>query len=273
LTSSDGEGKGESVIDLSGLTAEARPIVQQVAPVYLNHSAPWFIGLIVHGSAVKGGIIPNCSDIDFQLYLDRAAFTWQGQLPLELGFAVRRDLEGIPLSPFRYVQCLPQTDEPQENWVGPIPGAYHLVAGRLPVREATAQDLRASARLTLAKLNPAPTFIQSDLFGSGGVLLQRNLRLLCTKVWPILYQVLTLLEEETDPIGIWCLTKEQAMERLPSKTALQETIRAFYRAVWNYYPAEDSLENALAVIESGVAFLGAASSWWRYADGRSQGQQ
>ena len=263
----------EPVVDLSGLTAEAKPIVRQVAHVYLQHTAPWFIGLLVHGSAVKGGIIPNCSDIDFQLYLDRAAFTWQGQLPLELGFAVRRDLEGIRLSPFRYVQCYARTGESEENWVGPIPGAYHLIAGRLPVREATAEDLRASARLALAELNPAPTFIQGDLFGPGGVLLQRNLRLLCTKVWPVLYQVLTLLEEETDPIGIWCLTKEQAMERLPSKTALQETIRAFYRAVWNYYPAEDSLENALAVIESGVAFLGAASSWWRYADGRSQGQQ
>jgi hypothetical protein len=215
---------------------------------------------------VKGGIIPNCSDIDFQLYLDRAAFAWQGQLPLELGFAVRRDLEGIQLSPFRYVQCYAQTGEPQENWVGPIPGAYHLVAGRLPVREATAEDLRASARLALAELNPAPTFIQGELLGPGGVRVERSLRLLCTKVWPALYQVLTLLEKEPDPIGIWCLTKEQAIERLPRNTALQETIRAFYRAVWEYYPAEDSLENALAVIESGIAFLGAASSWWTDAD-------
>jgi hypothetical protein len=250
------------VIDLSGLTAEARPIVWQVAPVYLKHTAPWFIGLLVHGSAVKGGIIPNCSDLDFQLYLDRAAFSWQGQLPLELAFAVRRDLEGMQLSPFRYVQCLARTEEPEENWVGPIPGTYHLVAGRLPVPEATAEDLRASARRALTRLDPAPAFILGDLFGSGGVLLQRNLRLLCTKVWPVLYQVLTLLEKGTDPIDIWCLTKEQAMERLPGETALQDTIQAFYRAVWDYYPAEEPLENALAVIESGVAFLGAASSWW-----------
>jgi hypothetical protein len=253
------------VIDLSGLTAEARPIVRQVAPVYLKHTAPWFIGLLVHGSAVKGGIIPNCSDIDFQLYLDRSAFTWQGQLPLELGFAVRRDLEGIQLSPFRYVQCLARTEEAEENWVGPIPGAYHLVAGRLPVPEATAEDLCASARLALAELDPAPTFIQGKLLGPGGVRLERSIRLLCTKVWPVLYQVLTLLEEETDPIGIWCLTKEEAIERLPSETALQDTIRAFYRAVWDYYPAEEPLEKVLALIESGVAFLEAASAWWTSA--------
>jgi hypothetical protein len=259
----------DPVIDLSGLTAEAKPIVRQVAQVYLKHTAPWFIGLIVHGSAVKGGIIPNCSDIDLQLYLDRSAFTWQGQLPLELGFAVRRDLEGISLSPFRYVQCYAWTGEPQENWVGPIPGAYHLVAGKLPVKEATAEDLRASAKMALTELNPAPTFLQGELFGPGGVRLERNIRLLCTKVWPVLYQVLTLLEQEKDPISIWCLPKEQAIERLPDSTALQDTIRAFYQAVWAYYPAEDSLENALAVIEGGVAFLGAASSWWTCADRRA----
>lgn len=256
----------EPVVDLSGLTAEAKPIVRQVAHVYLKHTAPWFIGLLVHGSAVKGGIIPNCSDIDFQLYLDRSAFTWYGQLPLELGFAVRRDLEGICLSPFRYVQCYARAGEPEENWVGPIPGAYHLVAGRLPVKEATAEDLCASARVALAELNPAPTFLQGELLGPGGVRMERNIRLLCTKVWPVLYQVLTLLEQEADPIGIWCLPKEQAIERLPDNTALRDTIRAFYRAVWDYYPAEDSLENALALIERGVAFLGAASSWWRCVD-------
>ena len=82
-----------SVPDVSGLVPDARPIVQKVSSVYLKHTAPWFSGLIVHGSAVKGGVIPNCSDIDFQLYLRDAAFSARGQLPLELGMAVRRRIE------------------------------------------------------------------------------------------------------------------------------------------------------------------------------------
>jgi hypothetical protein len=41
------------MVDVSGLTAEAQPIVRQVAEVYLKHTAPWFVGLIVHGSALK----------------------------------------------------------------------------------------------------------------------------------------------------------------------------------------------------------------------------
>jgi hypothetical protein len=250
------------MLDLSGLIAEARPIVGPVARVYLTHTAPWFIGLIAHGSAVKGGVIAGCSDVDLQLYLEQPAFSWHGQLPLELGFAIRRDLEGIDLTPFRYVQCYPYTSQLPANWVGPVPGAYHLLAGRLPVAEATDQDLRASARQALAELNPAPDFLMGKLLGPGGVRLERSIRLLCTKVWPVLYQVLTLQALDETPIELWCLPKEQAIRRLPAGTALRNQIDAFYQAVWAYYPTEDSLENALSLIQHGVAFLQAARSWW-----------
>ncbi len=60
--------------------------------------------------------------------------------------------------------------------------------------------------------------------------------------------------------------KEQAIELLPEDTLLGQAIRRFYQAVQTYYPGEDSVEEALSVIESGVAFLEAAKSWW---DGRS----
>jgi len=56
-------------VNVPGLTPEAKPIVQEAAAVYLKHTDPWFVGLVVYGSAVKGGFIPGCSDIDLQLYL------------------------------------------------------------------------------------------------------------------------------------------------------------------------------------------------------------
>ena len=248
--------------DVSGLVPEARPIARQVARVYVKHTAPWFTGLIVHGSAVKGGVIPNCSDMDFQLYLRDEAFSWRGQFPLELGYAIRRDLESIRLWPFRYVQCYVHHNRPEPGWVGPIPGAYHLVAGRLPVPEATADDLRRSARRALDELDATPDFVLGKLLGPGGVRLERSIRLLCTKVWPVLYQVLTLQDPEEDPIRLWCLPKEEAMSRLPHDSALHQAIQAFYGAVWAYYPEEDTLEGALAVIETGMGFLQAAESWW-----------
>ena len=251
------------MLDVSGLVPEARPIVQQVASVYMEHTAPWFIGLIVHGSAVKGGVIPNCSDIDFQLYLRAAAFSERGRLPLELGMSVRRDLEGIDLWPFRYVQCYARRPQAEPGLVGPIPGAYHLVAGELPVPEATDEDLRLSARKALDELDPSPSFLMGKLFGPGGVRLERNLRLLCTKVWPVLYQVLTLQQPDSDPICLWCLPKERAIDRLPHGSRLHQAIQAFHRAVWAHYPDEDSLEDALLVIRTGLAFLQAAADWWQ----------
>jgi len=252
--------------DVYGLVPEARPIVQQVASAYLRHTAPWFIGLIVHGSAVKGGVIPNCSDIDFQLYLHDTAFSSHGQLPLELGIAVRRDLEGIRLWPFRYVQCYARRPEPAPGLVGPIPGAYHLLAGRLPIPVATADDLRCSARQALDGLDTAPDFIMGKLLGPGGVRLERSLRLLCTKVWPVLYQVLTLQDLGGDPIHLWGLTKQEAIECLPHDAPLYHAIQSFHRAVWAYYPEEDSLEDALALIQTGLAFLLSAADWWRQAN-------
>ena len=256
--------------DVSGLVPEARPIARQVADVYLRHTAPWFLGLIVHGSAVKGGVIPNCSDIDFQLYLRDEAFSWRGQIPLKLGYAIRRDLEGIRLWPFRYVQCYVRRRGLEPGWVGPIPGAYHLLAGSLPVPEATADDLRRSARRALEELEATPDFVMGKLLGPGGVRLERSIRLLCTKVWPVLYQVLTLQDPGSEPVALWNLTKEEAMSRLTQDSPLHDAIQAFYRAAWTHYPEEDSLEDALSVIQTGVAFLQAAESWWSL--GRLVGQ-
>jgi hypothetical protein len=256
--------------DVSGLVPEARRIARQVADVYIRHTELWFVGLIAHGSAVKGGVIPNCSDIDFQLYLHDAAFSWHGQLPYELGFAIRRDLEGIRLWPFRYVQCYVRHHALEPGWVGPIPGAYHLVAGRLPVREATADDLRRSARRAMEELDATPDFVMGKLLGPGGVRLERSIRLLCTRVWPILHQVLIVQAPKSDPVALWCLTKDEAISRVPDNTPLRNAIQAFHRAVRAYYPGEDSLEDALEVIRTGLDFHQAVEAWWRHAQLTSQ---
>ncbi len=145
------------MVDLSPLTPEARPIAGRAAAVYLRHAVPWFGGLLVHGSALKGGFIPGCSDIDFKLYLDAAAFDGGGQLPLRLCLAIHRDLSRIDPAPFRYIQCVALAAAgAAPDFVGPVPGAYHLLAGRLPEPESTAQRLRDAARRALAALDPAP---------------------------------------------------------------------------------------------------------------------
>ncbi|MFX0114604.1 MAG: hypothetical protein ACFFB3_08655, partial [Candidatus Hodarchaeota archaeon] len=87
-----------------------------------------------------------------------------------------------------------------------------------------------------------------------------KIRLLVTKMWPTLYQVLTL--QQDDAIRVWNQTKEQAIELLSKDTQLGQTIHDFYQAVRCYYPTEESIEEGLRVIETGIEFLKAAKSWW-----------
>jgi len=53
-------------LDLFRLTLEAKLIfLKKSALAYKQHITPWFVGLLVHGSAMKGDIILGCSDVDY----------------------------------------------------------------------------------------------------------------------------------------------------------------------------------------------------------------
>ena len=242
-----------NMLDTSRLTPEAKPIVEVAAAIYLRHTQPWFVCLVVHGSALKGGFIPGCSDIDFQLYVNET-------LSLETCLSVQKDISRIDPDPFRYIQCYPISGILPDEHVGPVPGAYHILTGRLPVTEATRSQLQESARKRIAALNPMPKYIVDSLFESGIGRLSWNIRWLCTDVWPTVYQVLVL--QGHDPFTVWSLPKPQAIELLPPDTSLGQTMRDFYQAVQTYYPHEQLLTEALVVIETGIAFLQSVKAWW-----------
>lgn len=239
-------------------------MVEAAAAVYLGHLGPHVIGLVAHGSALKGGFIPGGSDVDLQLYLADAAFAEQGRLSLAVCLAIQRALAGVDPAPFRYIQCHALPSRLLPGQVGPVPGAYHVVAGRLPVPEATAARLRWAAESALAGLDPTPAFVTGALLEHGGGRLSAAVRLLCTKVWPTVYHVLTL--EREDAFAVWRLPKDRAIVLTPPDTAFGRALREFHAAVHAYYPAEASVEQALAVVERGVAVLHAASA--RYGETR-----
>jgi hypothetical protein len=244
--------------DVTGLVPQAQPIVAAAAEVYLRHLEPWFVGLIAHGSAVKGGFIPNCSDIDLQLYLYDAALSEDGQLPLDLLLPLHGDLARVDLGVFRYLQCYPFGSTIREGWLGPIPGAYAIIAGRLPIPESTAEQLLTSAQRALSELQPARPHL-ANLLEHGDGQLARELRYLRTEVWPALYQVLTL--QERDPIRVWSMAKPQAIATLSTGAPLRTTIQAFYDALWSHYANGQRVDSALDCIAKGVAFLKTAKAW------------
>ncbi len=250
-------------IDLTRIQPEAREIVRTVAAIYARHTMPWLIGLLVHGSAYKGGFIRGCSDVDLKIYLRDDAFDGPTtRLPFALAAAIQRELSRVDPAPFQYIQCYAERSRPPaEGQIGPIPGTYHMVVGRLPVAEATADQVRTSARAALDRLDPYPDYIAKDLLQHGGGRMARSVRYACTDVWPVLYQVLCLARP--DPIAAWSLPKPTAIALLPDGSPLRSTIADFYTAVTAYYANEPTVDRAIDVLRLAVAFRQAARSWWQ----------
>lgn len=253
------------VFDVSPLIPEAQPVVLQAARIYWEHARPWFVGLLAHGSALKGDYIPGCSDVDMQLFLRGSLFDENGSIPLDMSLAIQRDLAKIDPAPFQYIQCYPIPDYPaspgRKHDIGPIPDTYHMVIGQLPVPEATPQQVRERAIRLLANPKTIAHKIPNDLLEHGGGRLERNVRWLCTDVWPTLYNVLTCRAE--NPLAVWKLPKSRAIALLPEEEPMGEAIRLFYKEVWAYYTGGTKLEQALEVISRGTTFIQLAEEWYR----------
>lgn len=252
------------MLDVTPLVPQARPIVDAAARIYLKHLQEACIGILVHGSAFKGGAIPGCSDIDFHLYVDGSLVEANGQLPLSVSMAIQRELALVDPAPFQYIQAyvksLDMKTERGEQWVGPIAETYHMVYGRLPEPEATVDEVMQGAMRSIERVPKMIAGNSEDLLSSGGGRLERRVRFMCTEVWPTLYSVLTL--QAPDPLAPWRLPKDAALHLLAAHTPMGRAIRRFYQCVTEYYGQAHQLERALAVIETGVTFLQAAYEWY-----------
>lgn len=255
------------MFDVTPLSSSVRPIVLAAAEVYYRHTRPWFIGLLIHGSVYKGGIIPGCSDIDLQLYLENEVFDSYGGLPIELAVAIQRDLSIIDTRPFQYIQtyAFPRTPQPtieRKHRIGPIPGAYHILRGALPIPEATEEELLAGSHRTLQQITHWIANAPGDLLEHGSGRLQRAARFMCTDVWPALYSLLTL--RDGHPFAIWKLSKEKAIALIAEDDPIGQGIRVVYHLAHSYFGQEEqTTEGALQVIEQGVKFLREAERWYK----------
>lgn len=245
--------------NVADLRLETRTIVEKVSDIYVKHTKPWFIGLVVHGSAVKGGFISGCSDIDFVLYVEDKALNERQELPLSITMAIHRELATIDIAPFRYIQFRVAT--PSHRAFGNvIPGTYLLVAGRLLQPEISNEQLLELCKVGLTELDPDRIIASHRLLDHGEGRLQRIVRGVCTVVYPVLFQVLSI--QHGDGYRIWNLNKFEAIELLPEDSVLGDKIQAFYSAVRRYYPNETDVDDALETIEYGVDFLKTAKQWW-----------
>lgn len=247
-------------MDFTRVQPAARPIVEPAANVYLRHLHPWLLGIVLHGSAYKGGYIPGSSDVDFKLYLRDDAFVDEEALSLPLALAIQRDLLPIDCTPFRAIQSYALPPRNLQRFTAPVPGSYLVLYGELPVAEATADEVLTSDRQRLTNLQPVPARLSAALIDHGERRLSREARLICTDVWPTLIAMISVMSN--DPFRAWNMNKLKAVELLPANTSTGAAIREFYAAALAYYPAEANSEDGLRLIELGVAFLQAVKDWW-----------
>ena len=225
-------------------------------------------GIVIHGSAVKGGAIPGFSDVDFQVYLCPDCFDGAGNLPDDLLFAIQERIGslpwveagcGYPQAYFYDARRMP------EWWTGPAPGTYRVLHGRLPEGiEATAEKMRAAS---IRFFRDLPGRIQSNVSNFADSIdsqLARRVRNLGTDVTPALFCLLTL--EAADPLELWALPKQVALKRVERRYAGAEgptLARQFYENVTKLYGGEFDPGLGRETFRLGVRFL-------RWAEGVGQ---
>ena len=249
-----------------GLQSATREPVRQVAAVLRERLGDALVTLAAHGSAVKGGYIAGCSDLDLAVYVRSDALAADGNLSLARAEDLYRGLSGIDPAPFRYVQLYVHPPG-QGPGLGLIPGAYHIVWGAPEVPLADAVSLLRSAHESLGRIDVAgyASRIGQHLLGWGRTAHHQELRWLCTDVWPALFHLLTLQSE--DPLTVWRLAKPEAIARTDAASVPGQTIRTFYATLLAHYTGGEALEMALSALEAGLAFLTAAHGWYQAYQG------
>jgi hypothetical protein len=219
-------------------------------------------GIVLHGSAVKGGGIPGYSDIDFMVFLTPEAFDGDGNLPDEAAFALQERIGPLPwrdagvLYPQAYfydARRLP------DWWTGPAPGAHQVLFGRLPEAAVpTAERLRAIEARYLSEVLPGRTTANVQNFADGDdASLARRVRLLGTDVTPTVFALATAASD--DPLELWALPKFEALARIEALYPEDEgpaLARRFYEQVAALYGNEPfDADLGRQAFRTGVAFL------------------
>ncbi|TCT25449.1 hypothetical protein EDD68_1031, partial [Melghiribacillus thermohalophilus] len=153
-------------LNFDGINTEAKEIVKKTSYIYFKHLEKDLIGIILQGSAYKGGTIRNCSDIDFQVFVNNRALDNNGYLHYQICKEIQKEkeLSRINISPFRNIQTDVFSKETfPSDYSKPIEGTYKIIYGKVPIREASQEEIFNSAVNTLKSIDLNPKFVTNDL--------------------------------------------------------------------------------------------------------------
>lgn len=218
-------------------------------------------GIVLHGSAAKGGSIPGFSDVDLMAFLAAECFDSTGSLPDDAVFAIQEAIGPLPWreAGFLYPQAyFYDARRLPDWWTGPAPGAYRVLWGRLPEQaKPTAEGLRESSRHFLREV--LSQYISRDLGGfvdAPDDTLPRRVRLLGTRVAPALFALLA--HDADDALQVWAQPKTDALDGLEKRYPKEEgpaLVRSFYEDVASLYGSVFDGGLARKTFRVGIAFL------------------
>ncbi len=225
-------------------------------------------GVVAHGSAIKGGLIPGFSDADFMVFLTPDCFEPGPEtdpelqtLPDQSAFDLQERIGGLPWreSGFGYPQAYFYDPARMPDWwTGPAPGAYRVLHGRLPDGfEATDERLRRASERFLRQLRRTTAADIRNFADSIDDQVPRRLRLICTSVTPAIFSLATL--DEDSPTKLWAGTKFEALERLrqlyPAASGPAMAVDLYARLRTLYSAAIFDLKAGRDAYRLAVAFL------------------
>ncbi len=253
--------RGNPAASLPDVQPEARELVSRLTDLCQRQFSSGLRTLVIHGSAAKGGVIPGSSDLDFVMIVEPRLLTAGGELPFERVVEFHAGLARIDPEPFLYLQgnIYPHGSP---KGIGFIPGTYHVALGDRDVPLATSESLVESAHSALARFDPDGyrNDRSNALLNHGEARLFRQVRWMCTDIWPMAFHIATLVDG--DGIRTWQHTKHQTVAFLTHDPIVGGPLARWLDAVTRHYASGETTATALEALTAGVAFLDAASRWY-----------
>jgi hypothetical protein len=224
---------------------------EQVAEAFESVLDGRLIGLVVHGSAVTGGIIEGFSDYDFVVFTHGALTASDG---IRLQFAIR-DVEPAP---FSYLQLSSAINVDDEESPSPlfVPGAYRVVRGVVPSASLifTNSSLTTHARHTVREV---AGWFHSDIEGWATATGDRRsymFRLLMTRLKPSVRAL--LIERGELPMLVWSASYFELAEMWSAHSPTEG--RRFRELVESLGSADEAVlgSTAIEVLDGILAEIG-----------------
>ncbi|NHJ31928.1 MAG: hypothetical protein FK732_03610 [Asgard group archaeon] len=217
------------------------------------------ICFLIHGSMVKGGLIDGFSDLDVQVFLGESSFDEFG-LKLDKCMEIQNLVGNIdfPEIGAQYLQMYFHNPKSMPDWyTPPFEGSYKILYGDLP--KELDYNMENFRRRMIKSLRELPLEVKNTIRNfadSSNKTVPRRTRLLATKIYPIMYSLLSY--DLVKPADIWSKTKFEALELFCQKyknKAISNYLTRFFTKIELLVVDRNNLNLMKQAFQIGVNFL------------------